>query len=257
MNGVLVGRRADRAAVFGSLAAVTAIAWIVTVSLAAGMTMSAGSTDMASATLSREHQVLLASAMWAAMMIGMMVPSATPMVLAYTDWTRRDPSNHSRVAMIASFLTGYLLVWLGFSVLAAGMQVVLEETGLLAATGATGSPALGGTLLVLAGLFQLTPWKKSCLRRCRTPFGFLVAQWRDGASGALVMGVRHGAYCLGCCWLLMSVLFVVGTMHLAWMAAMAVFVLAEKVAPRSLRVAHAGAGVLVAWGTWTLLAAGA
>ena len=96
--------------------------------------------------------------------------------------------------------------------------------------GATSRPALGGAVLVLAGVFQVTPWKESCLRRCRTPVGFLIAEWRDGAGGALV-GIRHGAYCLGCCWALMGVLFVVGTMHLVWMAAIAGLILADKVAP--------------------------
>ena len=255
MNNVLVGRRLEQTAVFGSLAAVTAIAWILTVQLTAGMTMSTGPTDMASAMPSAGHQLLLASAMWAAMMVGMMVPSAVPMVLTFTDWTRRGPGGGSRIVAVTSFLAGYLLVWLGFSALAAVLQVTLQDAGLLAATGAIGRPALAGTLLVLVGLFQLTSWKESCLRRCRTPVGFLVAEWRDGATGALVMGVRHGTYCLGCCWVLMTVLFVVGTMHLAWAAAIGVFVLAEKVAPKSLPVSQVAAVVLVGWGAWTLLGA--
>lgn len=256
MNSVLVRRRSEQTAVFGSLAAVTAIAWILTVQLTAGMTMSTGPTDMASAMPPAGHRLLLASAMWAAMMVGMMVPSAVPMVLTFTDWTRRGPSAGSRVVAVAPFLAGYLLVWLGFSALAAVLQVTLRDAGLLAATGAIGHPALAGTLLVLVGLFQLTSWKESCLRHCRTPVGFLVAEWRDGATGALVMGVRHGTYCLGCCWALMTVLFVVGTMHLAWMAAIGAFVLAEKLAPKSLPVSHVAAVVLVGLGAWTLLDAG-
>lgn len=149
-----------------------------------------------------------------------------------------------------------MLVWLGFSLLAAVLHVTLERAGLLTAMGATSLPTLGGAVLVLAGLFQITPWKESCLRRCRTPLGFLIAEWRDGATGALIMGVRHGAYCLGCCWALMAVLFVVGIMHLVWMAAIAGFILAEKIAPRALRVRYAAAAVLVGWGALTLLTAG-
>jgi predicted metal-binding membrane protein len=122
--------------------------------------------------------------------------------------------------------------------------------------GATTAPALGGAVLVAAGVFQVTPWKESCLQRCRTPVGFLISEWRDGARGGLIMGVRHGAYCLGCCWALMAVLFVVGTMYLVWMAAIAGFVLLEKVAPRVLRVRYAAATILIGWGAVTLLGAG-
>ena len=257
MNSALMGRRVDRTAVVASLAAVTAVAWIVTVQLTAGMQMHVESMDMASTMPSAGHQLLLASAMWAAMMVGMMVPSATPMVAAYAEWTRRSPSHGSRTVAVASFLAGYLIVWLAFSVVAAVLQVALQQAGVLTAASATVRPVLGGTLLVLAGLFQLTRWKQSCLRSCRTPFGFLIAQWRDGASGALAMGLRHGVYCLGCCWPLMATLFVVGTMHLGWMGAIALFVLAEKVAPRPLHIRHVGAAVLVGWGAWTLVAAGA
>lgn len=253
---VSVGRRADRVAVFAGLAGVTAVAWVLTVRFAGGMSMPDGSMDMASGMPSGGPGLLLVTGMWAAMMVGMMVPSATPMVVAYTDWTRRGPVGDSRVSAVGSFLSGYVLVWLAFSLLAAGLQAALEQVGALTAMGAT-SPVVGGTVLVLAGLFQVTPWKESCLGRCRTPIGFLVAEWRDGARGGLVMGVRHGVYCLGCCWALMGVLFVVGTMHLAWMAVIAGFVLVEKVAPRVLRVRYVAAVVLVGWGASTLLAAGA
>lgn len=243
-------RRADRTAVLVALAGLTAVAWVLTVQLAGGMSMGAGSMDMAravpAAMLSGGPSLLLVTGMWAAMMVGMMVPSATPMVVAYTDWIRRGPSSGNRAAAIGSFLSGYVLVWLGFSLLAAALQVTLDQIGALTA-GATSS-VVGGTVLVAAGVFQVTPWKESCLSRCRTPIGFVIAEWRDGARGALVMGIRHGAYCLGCCWALMGVLFVVGTMHLGWMAAIAGFVLVEKVAPRVLRVRYVAAVVLVGWG---------
>jgi len=254
MNSVLVGRRVDRTAAYVGLSGVTAVAWIVTAQLAAGMRTPVEPMDMASAMPST-GQFLLTAAMWAAMMVGMMVPSATPMVVAYTEWTRRGAGNGRRAIAVASFLAGYLVVWSAFSLMAAGLHVALDRAGLLTSMGAVARPVVGGTLLVVAGAFQLSPWKESCLRACRSPFGFLVGEWRDGARGALTMGVRHGALCLGCCWLLMAVLFVVGTMHLAWMAAVAVFVLVEKVAPRRLRVGRTGAVVLIGWGMWTLLAA--
>jgi predicted metal-binding membrane protein len=253
MNSVLVGRRTDQTAVYVGLGGVTAVAWIVTVQLSAGMRTLADSVDMAAAMPSAGWQLLLTAGMWAAMMVGMMVPSATPMVLAYAEWTRRGPGNGRRLLAIASFLAGYLVVWSAFSLLAASLHVALDRAGLVTSMGAIARPAAGGTLLVIAGLFQLSPWKESCLRACRTPFGFLVGEWRDGARGALTMGIRHGAFCLGCCWLLMAVLFVVGAMHLGWMAAIAVLVLIEKIAPRWLHIGQAGATVLVGWGTWTLL----
>lgn len=257
MDSVLLGRRADRAAVLAGLAAVTAVAWVFTVQLAGAMSLPNGPMEMDTPTPSTASQLLLVSAMWAAMMVGMMVPSATPMIVAYSDWTRRAPAGRNRVSAVTSFLSGYVLVWLGFSMLAAILQVALERVGLLTAIGATSRPVVGGGLLLLAGLFQVTPWKRSCLRRCRTPLGFLIAEWRDGAGGAVVMGIRHGAYCLGCCWALMAVLFVVGTMNLVWMAAIAGFILAEKVAPGALRVRYAAAAVLVGWGALTMHAAGA
>jgi predicted metal-binding membrane protein len=255
MNNVVLGQRADRTAVYLGLAGVAAVGWAVTVRLAAGMRLPEDPAEMASAMPSAGTQLLLTAAMWAAMMVGMMVPSATPMVVAYTEWTRRGAGNGRRAIAVASFLAGYLVVWSAFSLMAAGLHVALDRAGLLTSMGAVARPVVGGTLLVVAGAFQLSPWKESCLRACRSPFGFLVGEWRDGARGALTMGVRHGALCLGCCWLLMAVLFVVGTMHLAWMAAVAVFVLVEKVAPRRLRVGRTGAVVLIGWGMWTLLAA--
>jgi predicted metal-binding membrane protein len=256
VTSLSTSRRADRTAVLVGLAGITTIAWIVTVQLAAGMSMpAAGSMDMASPLPRGGAQLVLVCGMWAAMMVGMMVPSASPMIVAYTDWTRRGPTGGNRLAAVASFLVGYVLVWLGFSLFAAALQVALERAGLLTAIGATSRPVVGGAVLVLAGLFQVTPWKASCLQRCRTPLGFLIAEWREGPAGAVIMGVRHGAYCLGCCWALMAVLFVVGTMHLVWMAAIAGFILAEKVMPRALRIHYAAALVLVGWGAVTVLTA--
>lgn len=254
-SSVRLSQRVDRAAVLGSLAGITVIAWMFTVQIAGSMSMPAGAMDMASAMPSGGVQLVLVAAMWAAMMVGMMVPSAAPMIVTYTDWTRRG-STGSRMAAIASFLSGYVVVWLGFSLVGAILQVALERAGLLSPMGAASRPAVGGAVLVLAGIFQVTPWKESCLQRCRTPVGFLVAEWRDGAIGGLVMGIRHGAYCLGCCWALMTVLFVVGTMHLVWMAVIAGFVVAEKVVPRALRLHYAAAALLVGWGVWMLLRGG-
>lgn len=251
---VSMARRADRAAVLVALAALTTFAWVLTLRSVRGMSMPA--MDMASAMPSGSPSLLLMAGMWAAMMVGMMVPSATPMVVAYTDWTRREPRGSQRAAAIGSFVSGYVLVWSGFALIAAVLQLMLDRAGSLTAMGAT-SPVVGGTMLMAAGVFQATPWKESCLSRCRTPVGFLIAEWRDGARGGLIMGIRHGTYCLGCCWALMGVLFVVGTMHLGWMAAITGFVLVEKIAPRVLRMRYAAAVVLVGWGASVLVDVGA
>ena len=255
MSSLPIRRRVDRTAVLVGLAGITAIGWILTTRMAAGMRMAAGAPDMAATMASGWSQLTLVCGMWAAMMVGMMVPSAAPMVLAYADWTRRGSAGGSTARRVPAFVTGYVLVWLGFSVLAAVMQVTLERAGQLTAIGAAARPAAGGGVLVLAGLFQFTPWKRSCLRRCRTPLGFLMAESREGAGGAVIMGLRHGAYCVGCCWALMAVLFAVGTMHLVWMAVIAAFILAEKVTPRALHVRYGAATALVAWGAVTLVSA--
>jgi predicted metal-binding membrane protein len=256
MASVPIGRQVDRTVVVGSLIAVTAIAWFLTVQLAAGMSMPAAPMGRGSSMPPVGGGLLLVLAMWAAMMVGMMVPSATPLVVTYSDFLRRDTTGvTSRVGAVAAFVTGYVIVWLGFALLATVLQSMLERVGLLTAMGAATGPVLGGSVLVLAGVFQVTPWKESCLGRCRTPLGFLLAEWRDGARGGLIMGLRHGAYCLGCCWALMAVLFVVGTMHLLWMAVIAGFVLIEKVAPRALRIRYAAATALIGWGVVTLASA--
>lgn len=249
-------RRVDVTAVVGSLAVVTTLAWIFTIRLATSMAMPIEPMGISSAAMPpADGRIFLVAGMWAAMMVGMMVPSATPMVVAYAGWTRRGATAGNRSVAIALFLSGYVLVWLGFSAFASVLQLTLERLGLLSTMGTTGA-TVGGVVLVSAGVFQLTPVKEACLRRCRTPTGFLIAEWRSGATGGLIMGIRHGVYCLGCCWALMAVLFVVGTMHLVWMAAIAAFVLAEKIAPPVLRVRYVSAAALIGWGALSFATAG-
>jgi predicted metal-binding membrane protein len=150
------------------------------------------------------------------------------------------------------FVLGYLAVWAAFSLAAALAQWGLHEATLLSDDVLATTPLIGGALLLAAGVYQLTPLKYACLSRCRSPFGFLLAEWREGSRGALVMGVRHGLYCLGCCWVLMALLFVGGVMNLALASAITVFVLVEKLVPAGRLVsALAGAG-LILWGAWTV-----
>jgi predicted metal-binding membrane protein len=170
--------------------------------------------------------------MWWTMMIGMMVPSAAPMILLFGSVQRRQLAAESPKLRVTLFTAGYLVIWGAFSLLAAGAQIVLTRLALLAPVDLTVTAWLGVGLVALAGIYQLTPLKHACLRRCRSPAEFLSSHWRRGNDGAFRMGVEHGLYCVGCCWLLMGLLFVVGIMNLVWVAVIAAFVLIEKVVPQ-------------------------
>ena len=197
---------------------------------------------------------VLIFAMWAVMMVAMMLPSAAPMVLLFAAFNRRRREQQRPFVPTGVFLLGYLIVWTMFSLLATLAQWGLHNAALLSPMMTSTSPALGGALLIAAGVFQWTPLKNSCLAHCRTPLNFISTEWREGRTGALTMGLRHGAYCLGCCWVLMLLLFVTGVMNLVWIAVIAAFVLLEKVAPQPLRAyVSRGAGlILVLWGLFML-----
>jgi predicted metal-binding membrane protein len=203
-------------------------------------------------------------AMWAVMMSAMMAPSAAPLVLAFARVNRRQGANRV-VAPAAILLAGYLLAWAGFSLIAALAQLWLHSADLLSHAMASNSALLSGLLLAGAGLFQFSPLKRACLSRCRSPFSFLMSGWRDGSWGALLLGLKHGAYCVGCCWMLMLLPFVAGVMNLLWMAAIAALVVVEKIAPkgdligRIAGVALIAAGFMLvpAWGSAALLLWGA
>ncbi len=145
----------------------------------------------------------------------------------------------------STFITGYLLVWAGFAALATTAQWGLHSAALLSPMMQSSNALLGGTILLAAALFQLTPVKYACLTSCQSPFSFIMSHWREGTGGALRMGLRHGAYCVGCCWALMALLFVTGVMSLAWVGVIAVFVLLEKMAPRVRWVAFVSVPILL------------
>jgi len=155
----------------------------------------------------------------------------------------------------ALFVIGYLLVWVGFSAMATVANWGLHVAGLLSSMMGRTTPLIGGVVLLLAGAFQWTPLKDVCLSHCRSPLVFLTAHWIDGRPGTLMMGLHHGLYCLGCCWLLMALLFVLGIMNLPWIAVLTVFVLLEKILPRGRLVSRLSGGVFAAWGM-ALLATG-
>jgi len=180
--------------------------------------------------------------MWWLMMVAMMLPSAAPAVLLYAR-VRHTRGADVDVAQSWVFVAGYLAVWLFFSILAASLQQLLAGPSM-----ALENPTLASVLLIVAGLYQLSPFKGACLRECRSPAQFLSRHWRPGATGAVRLGIIHGAYCVGCCWLLMALLFVGGVMNFAWIAALTVVVGIEKLVPRGDWVGRALGAALIAWG---------
>jgi predicted metal-binding membrane protein len=185
-------------------------------------------------------------AMWAVMMAAMMLPSALSTVMAFA----RIGNESERAFRLLGFVGGYVLVWLAFSVVATAAQWALQAANWVDPMIISTSKWLSGSLLVISGLYQFSPLKRVCLGNCRTPLGFLLGEWRAGLGGAAIMGLRHGLFCLGCCWALMALLFVGGVMNLAWIAALSIAVAIEKLAPHGERVALVlglgllGAGVL-------------
>jgi predicted metal-binding membrane protein len=202
----------------------------------------------------RTLDLFLSFTMWAVMMVAMMVPTTAPMLLLFATTNRKRREQRRPFVSTGVFLSGYLVVWTGFAVFAALSQWLLHNKALMSATMASTSAALGGVLLLAAGIFQWTPLKNTCLSHCRSPLDFVISHWREGKLGAFVMGCRHGIYCLGCCWVLMSILFVTGVMNLFWVALIAGFVLLEKIAPRTTGawVSRFAGLLLVGWGAWML-----
>jgi predicted metal-binding membrane protein len=240
--------------VLATLGGITALSWLYLVDMARAM----GDGPMAMMGLHPWTPAHLGRmfAMWTIMMAGMMLPSATPTTLVYAAVARKAAREGTPVAPVATFVAGYLFMWTLFSLGATVAQWGLERAALLPMM-VSSSPALGGALLVAAGVYQLTPFKDACLEHCRSPAHFIAEYWQPGIPGALRMGIVHGAYCLGCCWVLMGLLFFGGVMNLLWIATIALFVLLEKVVPYGAgggRWAGIGmilAGALVFLGAWS------
>jgi predicted metal-binding membrane protein len=252
----------DRAIVAGGLVVVTLLAWVY-VWRGAGMGMSA--LEMTRLTLFPHAQPSMPMpgvrwttvvAMWWIMMIAMMTPSATPLVLLYGRVLRHSSASRPAVAYASSgfLVAGYLLVWLAFSACAAALQYALVDTGLVSAMLLSSQSALlSAGVLVAAGVYQLSPLKNACLKHCRSPAEFLTRHSRPGRSGALLMGLEHGAWCVGCCWMLMALLFVGGVMNLVWIALLTVLVLIEKIARRGVAVGRIAGLLLIIWGAATVI----
>ena len=246
--------RRDRAVVLSGLAAVVVLAWAYLL-FGAGIKMEmmdmGGRQMMAMSPEWTLGYGALIFVMWVAMMVAMMLPSAAPAILLAAALDRRR-STASAPQQGMLFASGYLLVWSAFSLLATLLQWGLDEAGLLSGTMAAGNRILAGAVLVAAGAYEWTPLKNTCLAHCRSPIAFLLQHWRQGRLGAVVTGMRHGLFCLGCCWILMALLFVGGLMNLLWVAAIALLVLIEKTAPWGGRMARITGVVLAIWGAAAL-----
>jgi predicted metal-binding membrane protein len=255
-----------RALTFSGVLALCTLAWVYLWFEAAGMSemagmagmsgMSemAGGAGMGSRWTPTEWGYLCV--MWSIMMVAMMLPSALPAILLMerVAQSRRERSaGGGAVSTTPLFVAGYLASWTGYSVLAATVQWALHGTLLVSDSMTSASPVLSGSLLVGAGVFQLSPLKNRCVTHCRSPLSFLMSHWREGTWGAFRMGVGHGTYCVGCCWALMALLFVLGVMNLIWVTILAAIVLLEKTLPAGRWMTGGLGAALVVWGVVVLL----
>jgi len=258
--------RRDRVVVLICLLALVAIAWAYVLWLAADMEM--GGMDMTGFRMipaGRGYMMPVTEPwkgiefafvfiMWSVMMVGMMMPSAAPLILIYTRVGRQAAAQQQPFAASAWFAGGYLLTWIAFSLIATIAQWAIERTGWLNPAMAGASDIFGGLVLIAAGVYQWTPLKDACLRQCQFPLQFIQRNggFRADPFGSLALGARHGAYCVGCCWVLMALLFVVGVMNVLWIALIMIFVLLEKVIPARRLISQISGVGLMAVGAWLL-----
>jgi predicted metal-binding membrane protein len=258
--------RRDRLIVAGALAAIVVAAWTYVLWLAADMDM--GGMDMTGFRMIPAGIGIMAPAntpwtaiefafvfvMWAVMMVGMMTPSAAPMMLMYARVGRQEKVGGKVFAATGWFAAGYFLVWVAFSLAATLAQWGVERAALLDSRMTAGSNVFAGAVLIAAGIYQWTPLKDVCLVQCQSPFGFLVRHggFRGDIRGCLLLGFRHGAYCVGCCWVLMALLFVGGVMNVLWIALLSLLVLVEKLTSFGKWVARAAGFIFFTAGAWFL-----
>ena len=259
--------RRDRAIVIAAIVAISVLAWAYTLWLAAHMSMMdmsplarLGSMGAAADPTFRPWRMtdfVFMFIMWAVMMVGMMTPSVTPMVLLYATAGRNAVAHGRPLAATGWFLAGYLTAWIAFSLFATGAQWILTQLALLTPMMQSASGIFGGSVLIAAGLYQWSPVKDICLKQCQSPLGFLMSRggFRSEPLGALRLGAEHGLYCVGCCWVLMALLFVGGVLNVLWIAGLAVLVLLEKVVPTGRLVPRLAGAALAATGLYLLVRA--
>jgi predicted metal-binding membrane protein len=246
--------RRDRLLAVVCIAAITVLAWLDLIRRGAGMrsmAMDAAAMRAIDTSAWGVDEWLSLSAMWAVMMVGMMLPSVAPTLLHMLEIFRRRGDKFARASAIA-FTGGHLLPWMLFSVLAATAQIFLHRAALLGMEMSSQSMVMTGSLLLAVGIYQCLPVKTACLKYCRPPMRFLSMERRDGTRGALRMGVEHGGFCVACCVALMTLLFAFGVMNLLWAAAITVLVFVEKIAPPRARVEYLSGIPLIVWGATEL-----
>lgn len=249
----------DRLVVWAGLIGILLLAWGYMIHEARGMTITGvcqcfglkmSSTDAPSWGWIEGASLFL---MWTEMMVAMMVPTVAPTILTFTLINRKRCERQQPFLSTGFFLAGYLVIWTLFSLVAAAAQLGLHAVALLSPMMASTSSTLGGALLIVAGIYQWTPLKHACLRHCQSPLDLFLTSWRDGNWGAFRMGCEHGAFCTVCCGCLMTLLFVVGVMNIAWVAAITAFVILEKILSKGAWLGRLAGAVLIAWGTWMIV----
>jgi predicted metal-binding membrane protein len=243
----------DRTIVAFGLAGVVILSWTYLICMDWGMRhMDAGMQMLIMPAMQHwtAWDLLLVFLMWAVMMVAMMVPTASPVILLYAEINRRRNDQQGTFAATGLFLFGYVMVWTCFSALATLAQWGLLTAALLSPMMESTSKALGAGSLLIAGLFQFSRLKFACLAHCRSPLGFLATEWRSGLWGAFTMGLKHGGYCLGCCWALMCLLFAFGVMNLLWVAGLSAFVLVEKITPANRSASRLSGLLFIGWAAW-------
>jgi len=231
--------RRDRRIVMGGLVLLVAVSW--------GYLLAGAGMEMEPVQWTPGYALLMFM-MWWIMMGAMMLPSAAPVILLVAALNRRARPERRPYGTAGSFATGYLIAWAGYSLAAVAAQWWLTQNGLLSAMMQTTTAQLAGAFLIAAGLWQFTPMKDVCLRHCRSPVQFLTERRRKGNRGGLAMGMEHGTYCLGCCWLLMALLFVGGVMSLIWILGLTLYVVGEKLLPAGERMGRLAGAALLLWG---------
>jgi predicted metal-binding membrane protein len=251
----------DRLVVGLALASITGAAWFYLAHEAAGFAATGvcqcaavmiGGPDLAPWS---PQTLLPLSLMWIEMMVAMMLPAVTPLVLLFSKAVRNRAERGQPYVSTAFFLGGYFAVWTMFSLVAALAQWVLHGAALLSPQMTANSGIVGGVMFMAAGAFQFTPLKKACLNHCRSPLTFLMTDWREGRTGAFLMGWKHGLFCTACCWLLMLLLFAVGVMNLLWISLLAIFALSERIAPRAWHLSQISGLILLGFGSWLVFSA--
>lgn len=251
MSYLMVLKR-DRGLVIAAMAVMASLAWFYTAYLGLQHASMAEAIAMPMIMAWSFADSVFMLLMWAVMMFAMMLPSITPTVMIFGRVNEKRRSAGRPSASTAAFVAGYLLAWVGFSLLATAANWWLHTNGWMTSMMGQLGPQIGGVLLIAAGLFQWTPLKNGCLDHCRSPMSFLMHHWREDVSGAIAMGMHHGAYCLGCCWMLMLLLFVFGVMNLPWVAVLTIIVLAEKTVPCGHFLSRTLGMALIGWGVWLL-----